>query len=85
MHKVLKGFPKDEAYTVVCPPWPGLAGVERRAGSPIPLPSAFIEHESDKDKKYIQSHVSIATGDKCLSPLYLLWVRDMNTRNVRKE
>jgi len=85
MHKVLKGFPEDEAYTAVCPPWPGLTEDQRRAGSAIPLPSSFMEHNSDKDKKYVQKHVSIATGDRCLSSLYLLWVRDMNTRNVRKE
>lgn len=77
MEKVLHGHGQN-VYTVVSPSWPDLTENQKSGESTIEIPSIF--YNDTAQEKSIEKCVSIATGDGCLSPLYLLWVRDMNTR-----
>ena len=83
LEKVLEGHDKKVAYTVVCPPWPGLTKDQQEGSQSIPLPHKFIESMENGEDNYIEKHVSIATGDGCLSVLYLLFARDLNIKSIK--
>ena len=84
LDKVLQAHDEKVAYTVVCPPWPELTKDQQDGSKPIPLPTKFTQStRDDSEVDYIKKHASIATGDGCLSLMYLLFVRDLNTKSIK--
>ena len=72
MAKVLQ-YGDEYAYTAV---FPGSILSEQQKQGKEPVNLEFYTKESKI--KNLAMRMSITSGDQCLSPLYLVWVRDMN-------